>query len=169
MMAQMDQVPSSKLPLEIRKPAAANEVIPRPVLPKDEVQPGVRGNSSTLAVKSKTKGAVNRQGEDSIDAVDTPSGRYGTAVKNVINLRFQALLKEQGVALEVDSLKVQFWVNQDGRATDITFIEKPAHQSTASLVLDAILSAQIPPVPRELQEQQADRRYPAEFQIQIIP
>jgi outer membrane biosynthesis protein TonB len=64
-------------------------------------------------------------------------------------------------------LKVRFFVNREGKAEDIQFVEKANNPLMEDFTLEAILKADIPPIPKELLPMLDNDRFPVEYDILI--
>jgi outer membrane biosynthesis protein TonB len=68
-----------------------------------------------------------------------------------VEKQWHALFRQRGSGqISSGYLKVSFFVNKEGQPEDLKFIEKTGDAAVEDLTLEAILKANIPPIPKEL-------------------
>ena len=65
------------------------------------------------------------------------------------------------------SLKVRFWINEEGQIVDIRLLRNDADPVVVDFSISGILRADIPPVPKELIEKTQDGKMEFEYEIII--
>jgi hypothetical protein len=140
-----DSASTTQLPFEIQRALpATSKVEMRP--PEEGYQPA--------SVTAKTKGRTERIGQDSVDATATPVGTYMDQIDGAVKRQWMLLAKEQAGKPLAGSVKVEFFVNREGKPEQITFQDKegskPGIDNLCDRLLEAILRAQIPAIPREV-------------------
>ncbi len=116
---------------------------------------------------AKVKGTISNKGEASVDAEATPMGRFMRSVTSAVEKTWHEYRLKRGDAVSFGYLKVSFYVNRDGHVDDLTFIEKSGNPLMDSFTLDAILHAEIAPIPKDLLPLLDDERFPVEYEIII--
>jgi|GEM_PF-3757103 len=167
--AQPDKSPASassplpdfrERPLE---PVAVKRTPPRPpVRPRDPVatrpdqsKPGERPSLSSL--KTKSVGAVTQQGEASVDARDTPEGRYAKAVHDIINPIWNRKLNAVRGLTGVGVVEVSYEIDIRGTVSNVRLVDPgKANPVFEDVCLTSIIKAKLPPPPSELQAEMRD-------------
>lgn len=146
-------------PLE---PVAEKKIPPRPVRPLDPVarrpihsKPVQRASLSSL--KTKSVGAVTQQGEASVDARDTPEGRYGKAVHDVLNPIWNRKLNAVRGLTGVGVVEVAFEIDIRGTVSNVRLVDPgKANPVFEDVCLTSIIKARLPPPPSEMQAEMRD-------------
>lgn len=183
MMEQMDKaearLDTGKLPLEVRKPGAPADPVPAPVphvAPPSEplampaaATPQKREleNFSPFTETAKVKGTISNKGDAAVDAEATPMGKFMRAVTSAVEKKWHHLRTVHADAVSYGYLKVRFYVNREGHAEDIRFVEKANNPRMEDFTLEAILKADIPPIPKDLLPMLDKERFMVEYDIII--
>ncbi len=117
---------------------------PRPE--KDAFQP--------LTRVAEMRGSIgNRAAEDAVNAVMTIEGKYMAEIQKAVGVKWHKLVGPQRAFGKPGIFAVHFFVSPDGsvRADDVTILSDKDNVVLESVAVKSILSAKIPPVPRELQ------------------
>lgn len=101
---------------------------------------------------SKVKGTISNRGKASVNAEETPMGRYMRAVTSQVEKKWHIYRRQRMDAVTFGSLKLEFFVEPDGTADDLRIISDPrnADPRMADFTLQAIQDADIPPIPEDL-------------------
>lgn len=181
MMEQMDKadarLDTGKLPLEVRKPTDASTPVPTPQVaaPKEPMtmptptmpQKRELENFSPFTETAKVKGTISNKGDAAVDAEATPMGKFMRAVTSAVEKRWHFLRTKHADAVSYGYLKVRFYVNRQGHAEDIRFVEKANNPRMEDFTLEAILEADIPPIPKDLLPMLEKERFMVEYDIII--
>jgi outer membrane biosynthesis protein TonB len=101
---------------------------------------------------AQTKGTIsNRGSEASVDAEETPKGRYIRQVTGQVEKKWHIyrLLRRDGVTY--GSLQVVFYVNKKGKVESLRVINsKESNPILTDFTLQAIKDAEIPPMPADV-------------------
>jgi len=101
---------------------------------------------------SQTKGTIyNRGTENSVDAEETPKGRYIRQVTGQVEKKWHIYrtLRRDGVTY--GSLKITFFVNKKGKVEDLRIVnDKESNPVLTGFTLQAIRDAEIPPIPADV-------------------
>lgn len=177
MMEQLDKAEAkldvAKLPIEVRKPGEAAK--PQLSVPKDvppaPPQPAApmlkKDDFSPFTERAKTKGTISNKGEDAVDAEATPMGQFMARVTGAVEKKWHLLRRQNADAVSFGVLKVRFYVNREGKPEDISFIERANNPRMEDFTLEAILKADIPPIPKDLLPMLEKERFPVEYDIII--
>lgn len=101
---------------------------------------------------TQTKGTISNRGtQDSVDAEDSPKGRYIRQVTGQVEKKWHIyrLLRRDGVTY--GSLKVTFYVNKKGKVEQLRIMDdKESNPILTGFTLQAIRDAEIPPIPADV-------------------
>jgi outer membrane biosynthesis protein TonB len=153
-----------RLGLELKKAQVA-AASPKPAIQAPDTS---REAFNPMTRTSEVKGTISTKGQDSVNATATPTGKFMRQVTGTVERQWHALfakLNKEGLA--AGYLKVSFIVNKQGKPEDLKFIEKTGDPRLDDLTLQAILSAQIPPIPAELLPLLDNERLLVEYDILI--
>jgi outer membrane biosynthesis protein TonB len=187
MMEKMDKadarLDTGKLPLEVRKPVPASAATPSPapaptphvapptepltMPPSAEPQKRALDNFSPFTETGKVKGTISNKGDAAVDAEATPMGKFMRAVTSAVEKKWHLLRAKNADAVSYGYLKVRFYVNRQGHAEDIQFVEKANNPRMEDFTLEAILEADIPPIPKDLLPMLEQERFMVEYDIII--
>ena len=134
---------------------AASTPVPLP-RPRPE-QP----SSSYQAQKEQTRisGRIGRNGASSLDAVETPLGRYKKQVLDAIGSRWYFYMKKKLDVVSIGTAHVEAEVDQDGHIQKLNVLSNNANEAFANICLQSFQEAQIPPIPAELVSALPDGRF----------
>ncbi len=159
----------TKLPLQVKKAESAAPTTtttpPAPAAPKDEP-----GDFSALTRKSGVKGTISSKGSNagsSVDAEDAPLGRFRSAVQSAVEKKWNEYRLKHAGAVTSGFLRLHFYVNRSGHVEQPEFIEKSSDSLVQDFTLEAILAAELPPIPKGLLPLLEDDRIPFEYSIII--
>ena len=139
-------------------PSPSNKPIPK-ALPVADDEPVTRTtpnqdpNAFTpFTRQAQTKGTIsNRGSEVSVDAAETPLGRYYRQVTGQVEKKWHIyrLLRRDGVTY--GNLQVVFYVNKKGKVESLQIVnEKESNPILTGFTLQAIKDAEIPPMPADV-------------------
>ncbi len=152
-----------KPPLDVtlRPPDPANlfkqpQVTTTEPVPGPEGTPGQETADSKTVVqgftrKNKMAGGVTTLGQSSVDAADTPQGRYMARVSDCVQKTFQPACARMRGKLAYGSVPVSFDISSNGKPSNITLVDMTrGHVVNQEVALDAIARATFPPIPPDL-------------------
>ncbi len=111
-----------------------------------------RPASSYQAQKDQTRisGRIGRNGVSSVDAVETPLGRYKKQVLDAIGSRWYSYVKQRIDVVSIGTAHVSAEVDEGGHIRNLNIISNNANEAFANICLQSFQEAQIPPIPPEL-------------------
>ena len=151
-------------PLALTKPADSpvRSKSP-PVTPRDPISgkpnPGQVSRSPVVSsVKSKSAGAIAVRGDrNSMDARDTPEGRYNNSVYERVGLMWNARIATVRGLAGRGSVEVEFDIDAKGRISNVRLVDPgKANPVLEDACLSAIIKAKLPPPPAEMQREMTD-------------
>lgn len=168
--------------LEMRTPLdGAQPGIPQPPLPQGGTQsdrsplvpPVPKSQQSAFTPHtrtSETKGTISNIGsEDSVAAAVTPVGRYMRQVTSAVEKKWHYYRSRESDAVEPGRLSLKFYVNKYGKVEDLKFTMKDANPLMEDFTIEAILKAEIPPIPLDLVPILDKERLEINYDIVIHP
>jgi len=100
--------------------------------------------------RNQVNGTLSNVGRNAVDAEATAVGRYKQAVKQAIAKRWHEYRHEHADFLTWGILKLGCRVDPEGDVHDLRVIENDANSVLAEFSLQAILDAELPPMPPEV-------------------
>ncbi|MCB1205370.1 MAG: energy transducer TonB [Verrucomicrobiae bacterium] len=95
-------------------------------------------------------GSLAKEGEDAVDAMATPMGRYKKAVRDAISSKWHEYRRKNADFVTWGILKLEFTVDSSGRVRDLEITKNEANAMLAEFSLRAIRDASLPPMPAEV-------------------
>ena len=132
------------LPPDQPNPYPVPEIGDEKAKEKEVFQPHTRRN--------KVAGTISNRGSAAVDAAETPLGRYTRQVTGAVERSWHYARRRKSDFVSYGSLKVSFVVATSGKPGSLSIIEDDANPIMIDFTLGAILSAEIPPMPKEVKE-----------------
>ena len=152
---QSTPVPSPPAPTEL----ALREAPPRPkteeqkqTKPAQSAQPkpaAAAGFQPETRI-TRIKGNLSNRGKASVDAAATPLGRYKKMVSDAIGSRWYYYVNDQIGLLNIGTVEVRFIVSSNGKVGGVKVLSNTSNESFASVSVNSIIEAEIPPIPEEV-------------------
>ena len=101
-------------------------------------------------LQSKVNGTLTNRGENAVDVVETAVGKYKNTVLAAVSKRWQKSREEKRDSLDKGILKLVFTVRANGRVSGLKVTENDGNTVLTDMTLEAILEADIPPMPEEV-------------------
>ncbi|MEZ5303100.1 MAG: hypothetical protein R3F11_21030, partial [Verrucomicrobiales bacterium] len=150
----LDPLEDEPTPLSIPKPEVRK---PLPLDPKPAMKIGANDAPEPDVFQPQTRkhkiaGTISNRGDASVNAEATPIGRYMRQVTGAIEKRWHRNRQANGDFVTYCSMRISFHVNKEGKPEDLTFDPQfsDANAVIKNFTLDAILNADIPPIPEEI-------------------
>lgn len=112
----------------------------------------VENRPRSLPPQAETSGSINNRGAASVDAVATPFGRYHKQVISSIRVVWNRLIESRGDLPSYGSVKIHFAVDRFGHVHAPNIVSNTANEALASISLEAINRAAVPPTPMDVVE-----------------
>jgi outer membrane biosynthesis protein TonB len=143
MLRPMPTPPPTPTPTPMPTPARKAQAIPqRPSAPATAYRQEQR--------MSRMQGNINNRGRSSIAALGTPQGRFAKAVQDAVGSRWYYYVRERGDLVNIGTVQIRFYVRSDGKVEDVKLIRNSANETLASISLQSIMDANLPPMPDDL-------------------
>ncbi len=142
---------------------------PKPVerTPAKPSQPSAPGYQPQERV-TRIRGNISNRGRASAAANATPLGRYKKMLSDAIGSRWYYYVNDQIGLLNIGTLDVRFVVRADGRVERIKVVSNSSNESFAACSVQAIMEAEIPPIPKEIVPMLENGRIEIEYSFTII-
>ncbi len=114
--------------------------------PKPPAAPGFQPETRITRIK----GNISNRGKASVDAAGTPLGRYKKMVSDAIGSRWYYYVNDQIGLLNIGTVEIRFIVSADGKASRLKVLSNTSNESFASVSVNSIIEAEIPPIPEEV-------------------
>ncbi len=122
-----------------------------PTLPlTNTLKPEVNAFQPETHTSNKDGGIDAIGSEDAVNAKATSMGAYRRVATSVVEKKWHALIRLKLDVVEPGNLSVRFYVNKNGKVEDARITYNRASPLLADVTLEAILMAEIPPIPKEL-------------------
>lgn len=108
---------------------------------------------SGLRQPTKLRGTISNQGTASVDAENTPTGRYMKQVTSAVEREWHRKRRMNRDFVTFGTIKLEFHVDARGEVHDLTIKNRSgANAVMQDFTLNAVLDASIPPMPAGLPE-----------------
>lgn len=148
-------LPEEKPPVE--DAAKVNPITKKPEPPKPAVMPPINtpkpeadAFQPETHTSNKKGGITNIGSEDAVNAKSTTMGAYRRQATGAVEKKWHALIRQKLDVVEPGNLTVRFFVNKNGKVEDARITYNRASPLLADVTIEAILMAEIPPIPKEL-------------------
>ena len=98
----------------------------------------------------KIEGGISNRGKKGVDSIETPIGRYRSAIAKAISQRWNEYVREHMDLITLGTVRVRFYVTKRGKVEDIRVISNSSSESFATYTIKSIMDAAIPPLPDDV-------------------
>lgn len=152
-------------PLPTPKPATSAIALLEPPKPKTEPKPETQKPTEKAQPKpaqpsspgyqpqervTRIRGNISNRGRASVAANATPLGRYKKQLSDAIGSRWYYYVNDQLGLLDIGTLEVRFIVQKDGKVRNLKVVSNSSNESFVACSVQAIMEAEIPPIPQEI-------------------
>ncbi len=131
------------------RPPPSRPPSPPPAPPSTTPPPGFSG----LRTPTRLRGTISNQGASSVDAEDTPTGRYMKQVTSAIEKEWHRKRRLNRDFVTFGTIKLEFHVDARGQVHNLTIKNRSgANAIMQDFTLNAVLDAQLPQMPSGLTE-----------------
>ena len=138
-------------------PTAADQFAMLTSTPKPTPQPTVQQRPQQMKsmyrpMKERTRiaGSISNRGISSVNALGTPLGRYEKIMKDAIGSRWYAYMEQRRDMAAIGTIQVHFFIDRSGHVKGLKITENTSNETFANICLQAVLEAQLPPIPDDL-------------------
>jgi hypothetical protein len=95
-------------------------------------------------------GNITNRGISSVNALGTPLGRYQKIVADSIGSRWYTYVDQKRDLITIGTLRLSFVVDRTGRVKNLKIDENSSNQAFASVCVQSVMEAHLPPIPEEV-------------------
>lgn len=146
------------------KPETPKPVEKKQVQPAQPASPGYQPQTRITRIR----GNISNRGRASVAANATPLGRYKKMLSDAIGSRWYYYVNDQMGLLNIGTLEVRFIVRENGKVENIQVVSNSSNESFAACSVQAIMEAEIPPIPKEIVPMLENGRIEIEYSFTIL-
>lgn len=164
---------------------AVATVTPRPTTPQAEPRESVPNKYAMLATpppstqsftkryqemleKTRIEGSISRRGPAGVNAKSGPLGRYQGDMSKQVSSRWSYELKDNPEMLSLSNVKLRWYVQADGRISNVQVIDDGGDRYHADACVKAVLKTKLPPLPPEVSSRLKDGRLEVVFSFLLL-
>jgi hypothetical protein len=95
-------------------------------------------------------GNITNRGVSSVNALGTPLGRYQKIVADSIGSRWYTYVDQKRDLINIGTLRLRFVIDRSGRVKNLKVTENSSNEAFASVCVQSVLEAHLPPIPEEV-------------------
>jgi outer membrane biosynthesis protein TonB len=95
-------------------------------------------------------GNITNRGISSVNALGTPLGRYQKIVADSIGSRWYTYVDQKRDLINIGTVRLSFVVDRSGRVKNLKVTENSSNQAFASVCVQSVLEAHLPPIPEDV-------------------
>ncbi len=157
--------PASQLAL--REAPKADPAKSRPAQAARPKTPAASGFQPETRV-TRIRGNISNRGRASVEAAATPLGHYKKMVSDAIGSRWYYYVNNQIGLLNIGTVDIRFQVGSDGKAQKVRILSNTSNESFASVSINSILEAEIPPIPPDVAKLLDNGRLEIDYSFTIL-
>jgi outer membrane biosynthesis protein TonB len=100
--------------------------------------------------RTQIAGNITNRGISSVNALGTPLGRYQKIVADSIGSRWYTYVDQKRDLISIGTLRLRFVVERSGRVKNLKVTENSSNQAFASVCVQSVLEAHLPPIPEDV-------------------
>jgi outer membrane biosynthesis protein TonB len=100
--------------------------------------------------RNNIAGNITNRGISSVNALGTPLGRYQKIVADSIGSRWYTYVDQRRDLISIGTLRLRFVVDRSGRVKNLKVTENSSNQAFASVCVQSVLEAHLPPIPDDV-------------------
>jgi outer membrane biosynthesis protein TonB len=100
--------------------------------------------------RTNIAGNITNRGISSVNALGTPLGRYQKIVADSIGSRWYTYVDQKRDLISIGTLRLRFVVDRSGRVKNLKVTENSSNQAFASVCVQSVLEAHLPPIPDDV-------------------
>ncbi|MFA7343333.1 MAG: hypothetical protein WC003_03415 [Terrimicrobiaceae bacterium] len=117
---------------------------------------------------TRIRGGISNRGKASVDAAATPLGRYKKMVSDAIGSRWYYYVNDQIGLLNIGTVEIRFIVSSNGKVGGVKVLANTSNESFASVSVNSIIEAEIPPIPDEVAKLLVNGRLEIDYTFTIL-
>jgi len=100
--------------------------------------------------RTNIAGNITNRGISSVNALGTPLGRYQKIVADSIGSRWYTYVDQKRDLVSIGTLRLRFVIDRSGRVKNLKVTENSSNQAFASVCVQSVLEAHLPPIPEDV-------------------
>lgn len=100
--------------------------------------------------RTQIAGNITNRGISSVNALGTPLGRYQKIVSDSIGSRWYTYVEQKRDLINIGTLRLRFVIDPSGRVKDLKVTENSSNEAFASVCVQSVLEAHLPPIPPDV-------------------
>jgi outer membrane biosynthesis protein TonB len=100
--------------------------------------------------RTNIAGNITNRGISSVNALGTPLGRYQKIVADSIGSRWYTYLDQKRDLINIGTVRLSFVIDRSGRVKNLKVDENSSNQAFASVCVQSVLEAHLPPIPEDV-------------------
>jgi outer membrane biosynthesis protein TonB len=100
--------------------------------------------------RTNIAGNITNRGISSVNALGTPLGRYQKIVADSIGSRWYTYVDQKRDLINIGTLRLRFVIDRSGRVKNLKVTENSSNQAFASVCVQSVLEAHLPPIPEDV-------------------
>jgi outer membrane biosynthesis protein TonB len=153
--------------IEKPRPKPVAEVVKKTTPAQKATAPSASGFQPETRV-TRLRGSISNRGRASVEANATPLGRYKKAVSDAIGSRWYYYVKSQMGLMNIGTVDIRFTILPNGKVKAPQILNNSSNESFASVSLSAIVQAEIPPIPPEVEAVLENGRIEIDYSFSIL-
>jgi outer membrane biosynthesis protein TonB len=117
---------------------------------------------------TRIRGNISNRGRAAVAANATPLGRYKKMLSDAIGSRWYYYVNDRIGLLDIGTLEVTFVVRESGKVERVKVVSNSSNESFAACSIQAIMEAEIPPIPAEIVPLLENGRIEIEYSFTIL-
>ena len=119
---------------------------------QDAANASSQARSTYRRQKQRTQiaGNITNRGISSVNALGTPLGRYQKIVADSIGSRWYTYVDQKRDLITIGTLRLGFIIDRSGRVKNLKVTENSSNQAFASVCVQSVLEAHLPPIPDDV-------------------
>ncbi len=146
---KLEGVPEDSASEDAAEVAQISEVMPAEPMVQKQPSAGTPGFRPETHATSM-RGTISNRGRASIDAAESPLGRYKAQVSSEIEKLWHRFRQDRAEFVVYGSIQLEFKVDRYGKPRNLKILRNDANAIMVDFSLSAILEANIPPMPEEI-------------------
>ncbi len=112
-------------------------------------------------------GSIDNRGRSSVDAVATPLGQFRKKIADAIGARWHHYTRSRMDLIRIGTARVKFQIMEDGSVENVRLIHNTSNEVGGTCSVQAIMEAELPPIPPDIASTLEGRRLEIEYTFTI--
>jgi outer membrane biosynthesis protein TonB len=95
-------------------------------------------------------GNISNRGKASLAAEATPLGKYQNLIRQAVGVKWNRYTRDRIDLISIGTAKIKFFVTASGHVEQVRVLSNTSNEIFATCSLQAVLDAEIPPIPPDV-------------------